>query len=113
MKSTTNTTFIEIISHVFILVLLLIGNNSWSQIPDWNGMQFEQDANFYEIEQEVREYFEVNSTLKTTQGSGYKDFVRWREFWKDRVDIFQSMKSGSFQYAADAMIQLYQEAFGT
>lgn len=46
------------------------------------------NKNFYEITQQVEQYFEGKNKGK---GSGYKQFKRWEYFWRDRV-----LPDGSF-----------------
>ena len=80
----------------------------FSQTADWGSRMAAPDANYYTIRDDLRAYFESDTTLLTTQGSGYKDFLRWEYFWKDRVYKTGSGPDGNFLYASDALLSFLQ-----
>lgn len=106
-------TLVKLLFMALFVILACIGilHRSYAQIQadtnlNWVSDMFEPGANFYKIQAKAQALFDANPLLKTTKGSRFKEFVRWELFWQDRVDAFQSNKSGSFQYAGNAMQNL-------
>lgn len=65
------------ISIIHLLVFFIVTITTTSQtIPSY--------YNYYTIRDAKIAYFEKNPVLKTTPGSGYKDFLRWDYFWSTR-----------------------------
>ena len=44
-----------------------------------------QNQDYYSIRNFKNAYYDANPALKTSPGSGYKDFLRWDIFWQSRV----------------------------
>jgi len=57
------------------------------------------DGNFHEKRAAIQTFFEQNPELIDEPGSGYKDFIRWQEFWSARVN-----ETGNYFTANDAML---------
>lgn len=53
-----------------------------AQSADWVDQMNDPDANFYTIKQTFEAYWEGREVEK---GKGYKQFMRWAEFWEPRV----------------------------
>jgi hypothetical protein len=56
----------------------------------------QKSPNYNSLQQGWESYYEANPLLKTTPGSGYKDFMRWKLFWQNRVYSTDSNRNGDF-----------------
>ena len=52
--------------------------------------------NYFQIRNGWQSYYDANPLLKTTPGTGYKDFIRWQMFWQNRVQSVDSTRNGMF-----------------
>lgn len=69
----------------------------------WYMYQNDPDANYYTIKDLGWNYFNTHPGYDTTKGTGFKDFIRWDQFWQDRIYKFGDQNAGSFVYAHDEM----------
>ena len=98
-----NLIIIGLIINPFILI---------AQLPEWNDEMTKPNANYYEIRDEVKSVFEIDSTARNSIG-GIKSFNRWNWFWQNRVGKNQEGKTGSFLYASEAILNLINNPFCT
>jgi hypothetical protein len=61
------------------------------------------DSNFFKTRDSAEAYYNTYPLLKTTPGSGYKDYLRWEEFWRDRVDYPNSNKNCTMKKAHEKL----------
>lgn len=72
-----------------LYVLLLLTNNSFAQKwkDKWNTTTKNSERTFYESLDDAEQYFKDNPTYVDTPRSGYKDYMRWYLFWKNKIDL--------------------------
>lgn len=75
--------------NVFALIFSYQGNaqsnlNYYTQIKSWDSL------------------YDANPGLKQEEDGGYTQYIRWKEFWKNRVYCEDVTKSGSFRIALEA-----------
>jgi hypothetical protein len=102
----------KLIAKWFLILLLIIFVMKFpavtlSQVPDtnanWYFGLYEPDVNFYHVRQKGWDYFNSHSELDTLKGTGFKDLIRWEQFWQDRVYNYGNQDGGSYDIAFDAM----------
>ena len=67
---------------IFTIFWTLLALNVNSQNADWVDLMNDPDANFYTIKQSFDSYWQGKEIEK---GKGYKQFMRWANFWEPRV----------------------------
>jgi len=60
--------------------------------------------NYFELRQQLNDYYNKNDSLKDQKGSGYKEFVRWTLFWDGRID-----QNGSYTTANQNLFEHYED----
>ncbi len=78
---------------VFIVIFLfLFISKSFPQGIDDPGrrlqMLMDKPANFYEVENYAKSYFEANPSLITEEDGIYTEYERWHMFWSSRISNF-------------------------
>ena len=68
--------------YILSFTLVFIVGGLFAQNTDWVDMMNDPNANFYTIKQNFDEYWKER---EIERGKGYKQFVRWAEFWEPRV----------------------------
>lgn len=77
---------------LFILLVSLLPFNGVSQI----------NLNYYSLIHSWDSLYDANPDLKQEEDGGYTQYLRWKEYWKNRVYCEDTSKSGSFQIAFNA-----------
>lgn len=77
--------------------LLISHQASMAQL--WRDHMADPTYNYYTVVQEAETYFNQNPLLKTTPGSGYKPYIRWRTFWDGKVQFDNPANNGNRQLA--------------
>lgn len=58
----------------------------------------QQSDNFYIVMDSLESHFNAHPELKQEEDGSYVQYLRWKEFWKDRVYGDDSSRNGSFQH---------------
>lgn len=66
----------------------------------WQHLLYTDGDNYFTLRNQAEAYFRNNDSLRSQEGSGYVDYVRWRWFWDDRID-----QDGSYQTAIQRMYE--------
>lgn len=95
------------------LCILLITMNVFSQeCPyDWYSMMREDNANYFEIVTLVDDYFQNRDPLTEEEEESYSEgerlslenYVRWKNYWRDRVGDGTTLNAGSFLMACQSV----------
>lgn len=86
----------------FYLLLLLL-------FFAFNTSQAQNQGNYYTICSHLDEYYNSNSKLKAEDEGSYKQYIRWKEFWKNRVYGKNDNLRGSFDISLQAWQQYKNE----
>jgi hypothetical protein len=78
---------------IFIMAMIVARESAFSQ--DQN--------NYYTICSNWEAYFNSNPDLKLAEDGGYAAFVRWKEFWRTRVNNGDLTQKGSFNLYRQAL----------
>jgi len=65
--------------------------------------------NYYVIKDSLKSYYNAHPDLIQEEDGGYKHFVRWQEFWKTRVDSYDSAYRGQIGNYAMAYDQYLRD----
>ncbi len=100
-----------LIFRIFLVMLLFnfhsvisLGQTS-PMPPDWNAMMFQPNANFFNITNSVDSFYSVYPLLKaeeedddenTNADLNYSNYLRWENFWRNRVQVDSSLHAGTF-----------------
>ena len=64
--------------------------------------QLINDGNgYFEVVNKLDSIVNLDSTLITN--GGYKEYLRWKAFWGDRIGYFEKTQEGDYRYALEAM----------
>jgi len=77
-----------------ILALLLIGSHF--------GLT-QNEVNYYTVVDSLNAYYDANPALKTNPEGGYTQFLRWQEFWRNRVYGEDTTRQGSLDLWLEAI----------
>lgn len=71
-----------------LFALLLLTNYSFAQKwkDKWNSTTKNSEKTFYESLDDAEQYFIDNPTYVDTPRSGYKDYMRFYNFWRNKID---------------------------
>ena len=87
---------------ISIALMAMATSFSFAQVPDLAREMAAPDANFYDIQSRVNAYYKASG--ETGTGSGFKQFLRWQNFWEARVNKGNvAALTGKFTYADQAM----------
>lgn len=67
------------------MALLGLYNNSFSQ--EWIDLLQNPNSTYNDIYISAENYYNANPDLKEAKGSGYKDFQRFKYYWKNRISL--------------------------
>ncbi|MFT7611993.1 MAG: hypothetical protein ACI9J3_000942 [Parvicellaceae bacterium] len=98
--------FMKTIKLIFLILFGVISNltmNSQVTTDNFRDHMYDLDANYFEVVEKGDEFFQLNPTLAVDNTYGYKDFERWKLFWKNRIDSQDPVKSGTMRVAFDAL----------
>ncbi len=68
----------------------------------------QQVDNYYTIRDNWNAFFNNHPELKSEEDGEYRQFIRWQEFWKSRVDHSDSSLSGNLSNLNNVFTQFYQ-----
>jgi hypothetical protein len=68
----------------------------------------QQSDNYYTLCTQWNAYFNANPALKDSDDGDYAQFVRWQEFWKNRVNCADTSLNGKFSALRNAYNQYSQ-----
>jgi hypothetical protein len=68
-----------------------------------------QEFDYYQIRNGKKAFYDQHPILKTTPGSGYKDFLRWEYFWQTRIGWTDSNSRGDMRMFNKAMTEFQQK----
>jgi len=71
---------------IISVILILLSQSGSAQSQD----------NYYTICKELNSYYNSNPKLKAEEDGGYMEFLRWKEFWRNRVYNGDSLNKGKF-----------------
>lgn len=72
---------------IYLLLFTILGmySNSFSQ--EWIDLLQNPNSTYNDIYISAENYYNANPELKEVKGSGYKDFQRFKYYWKNRISL--------------------------
>ena len=87
----------------FFIIVSITFSCTLSSAQSWRHILDSIPENYFDLRQQLEDYYNEHNSLKAQKGSGYKEFVRWTLFWDGRID-----QNGSYLTANQKMYQHYE-----
>lgn len=94
----------------FVIGLILFSSICYGQKwnYNWNNTTKNSQKTFYESLSDAEDYFTNNPTYVDTPQSGYKDYMRWFNYWKNKISA-----NGTYSEYPDALLNYINATNGT
>ncbi len=96
---------------IIVLILLIIHSNIYAQ--EWIDLLQNPNSSYNDIYISAENYYNANPDLKEVKGSGYKDFQRFKYYWKNRISLDDDMYEHTRKLDSVATLLQTNSAFRT
>jgi len=98
----------EIIMTVLCLISTFkLAMSQLAQSP-WYIENRDDSINFFDLVKNAELFYEANPQIKEIKGGDYKPFIRWQEFWKNRIYKGENTQT-DYRYMLEAYSYLKQK----
>ena len=99
--------------YFYIIILFFISFSAYTQSSpfDWRKANSNPSANFFNLQDSVRNYYNTYPNQDTGEGGSQNEFLRWQTFWQNRVG--SESQIGNFSPSANSLLNVFQNPICT